>query len=194
LSRSVRFDTSAWTPTVPRPIARAASAISGPRRPVMKSRTPRAASSCAEASPIPVDAPVMSATFPFSELLIQTDCELHLARQPSFAVGAGLPCPLEHRRTPKEPLRYVYFAVSRDPARMRRYQRHLLGGPFVQCVANGKVSPVAPSINICQIAGQADVMLLRQDRALDEEASPRIAWGRAGCGACSRGPKAPGGG
>src|SRR6266446_6420627 len=36
----------------------------------------------------------MSATFPFSELLIQVDRELHLARQATFAVGAGLPCPL----------------------------------------------------------------------------------------------------
>jgi hypothetical protein len=62
--------------------------------PVMKSRTPRAASSCAEARPIPVDAPVMSATFPFSEFLMQADRELHRARQPAFAVVAGLPRPL----------------------------------------------------------------------------------------------------
>ena len=84
----------------------------------------------------------MSATFPFSELLIQADRELHLARQPTFAVGAGLPCPLGASANAEGTFANVYFAVARDRARVRRYQRHLLGGPFVQCVANGKKSPV----------------------------------------------------
>ena len=98
--------------SMPAPISRAASAISGPRRPVMKSRTPSAASSCADARPIPVDAPVMRATFPLSEFLIQADRELHRARQLTSPSSQASPVPYEPRRTTKELVRYVYFAVS----------------------------------------------------------------------------------
>src|SRR6185436_11001923 len=106
--------------------------ISGPRRPVMKSRTPSPASSCAEARPIPVDAPVMRATFPLSEFLIQADRELHRARQPTSPSSQASPVPYELRRTIKNSCDMCTLSsVGLEPEGVRNCQRYLASVRFV---------------------------------------------------------------
>jgi len=117
----------------------------------MKSRTPSAASSCAEARPIPVDAPVMRATFPFSEFLIQADRELHRARQPTSPRRRHRPFPTSLGERLKNSCDMCTLpSLGLEPEGVSNCQRYLASVRFVvQCATNDKISSVWPFTNIC---------------------------------------------